>query len=96
MASTMVPLLLCGTMIGVLLSKVFPPVLITGFLVCYLLLSTVKMFKKGKQLTLKENEDRKKIANALLEHQQEEDQTMCVDEGHAHFSPNFKNELKAS
>ena len=60
MAATMIPLLLCGTMIGVLLSKIFPPVLITCLLVMYLLYSTYKMYFKGMQLTKKENADRAK------------------------------------
>jgi len=62
MAATIVPLLLIGTMIGVLLSKILPPVAITGCLCLYLIYSTYKMFTKAKETTKKENEKRKAVA----------------------------------
>jgi len=54
----MIPLLLCGTVIGVLLSKFLPPSVVTGLLVLYLFFSTWKMFSKAKEITKKENSQR--------------------------------------
>ena len=58
MAAAMIPLLLCGTMIGVLLSKFLPPSVVTALLVMYLIYSTWKMFAKAVQTTKKENAER--------------------------------------
>ena len=58
MAAAMIPLLLCGTMIGVLASKFLPPSVVTALLVAYLLYSTWKMFAKAVQTTKKENAQR--------------------------------------
>lgn len=55
MATAMIPLLLCGTMIGVLLSKFLPPAVVTAGLVSYLLYSTYKMFFKAIEVSKKEN-----------------------------------------
>ena len=55
MATAMIPLLLCGTMIGVLLSKFLPPAVVTAGLVSYLLYSTYKMFFKAIEISKKEN-----------------------------------------
>jgi len=63
MAATIVPLLLIGTMIGVLLSKILPPVAITGCLCLYLIYSTYKMCTKAMETTRKENAKRKAIAD---------------------------------
>ena len=53
-ASLIVPLLLAGTMIGVLLTKVLPPILILVFMVAYLFHTTLKMFQRARELTIKE------------------------------------------
>jgi len=68
MATTMIPLLLIGTMIGVLLSKILPPVAITGCLCLYLFYSTYKMCTKAIEVTKKENAKRRLAAenNELL------------------------------
>lgn len=67
MATTMIPLLLIGTMIGVLLSKILPPVAITGCLCLYLIYSTYKMCVKAIEVTKKENAKRRLVAeNAEL------------------------------
>lgn len=67
MATTMIPLLLIGTMIGVLLSKILPPVAITGCLCLYLFFSTYKMCTKAIEITKKENAKRRLVAeNAEL------------------------------
>merc|ERR1711904_184852 len=62
MAATIVPLLLIGTMIGVLLSKILPPVAITGCLCLYLRYRTYKMCTKALETTRKENAKRQAIA----------------------------------
>lgn len=52
----LVPLLLLGTMVGVTLNKVCPPILILVSLTLVLIINTVKTLKKGKELYKKENE----------------------------------------
>lgn len=52
-------------MIGVMLSKFLPPVAVTGLLVLYLFYSTWKMFSKAREVTKKENKQRKEVKDAL-------------------------------
>lgn len=61
MGTAMIPLLLCGTMIGVLLSKFLPPSVVCAGLVTYLLYSTYKMFFKAIEISKKENAEREMI-----------------------------------
>jgi len=49
-----IPLLLAGTMIGVMLTKVLPPILTVIFLTLYLVFSGWKMFVKARKETAKE------------------------------------------
>jgi len=65
LASCMVPLLIGGTMIGVMLSKLLPPVFILGSLIIYLLLSIWKIFKKASSSWKKEKEEREIFSSDL-------------------------------
>lgn len=56
LAATMIPLLLAGTMLGVLLSKLLPAVIITGALIGYLGLSIIKLYFRGLSAHKKEQE----------------------------------------
>lgn len=78
MAAAMIPLLLCGTMIGVLLSKFLPPAVVTGCLVLYLVYSTWKMFEKARQITKKENTERAKLT-AIQQQNNSEMNTVIQD-----------------
>jgi len=53
-AGACIPLLLAGTMIGVMLTKVLPPILTVIFLTLYLVFSGWKMFVKARKETAKE------------------------------------------
>ena len=46
MTSCMLPLLLSGTMIGVILTKAFPPIIVIVLLIAYLTKSTISMYGK--------------------------------------------------
>lgn len=46
MTSCMLPLLLCGTMIGVILTKAFPAIIVITLLILYLTKSTFSMYSK--------------------------------------------------
>lgn len=56
MAGIVIPMLLAGTVVGVFGAKVFPPVLILSFLLCFLLVSICSMFKKAVKMWKKETE----------------------------------------
>lgn len=70
MAATMIPLLLCGTMIGVYLSKLLPALVITVCLCLYLFYSVYKMFHKAMELTRKENAALKIAADVAIKDQE--------------------------
>lgn len=62
LACFIVPLILAGTMIGVMMTKALPPIFIFVTLVIYLVKTTRDTFKKAKSLYVTENEDKiKKI-----------------------------------
>lgn len=55
------PMLLLGTMVGVTLNKVLPPIVIIVSLTLVLIYNTFKTFRKGKQLYLKESKENKEV-----------------------------------
>lgn len=57
LVSFIVPLILSGTMIGVILMKILPPLIIFIFLILYLFISIRKVVMKGLELNKKENEE---------------------------------------
>ena len=63
LASVMIPLLLAGTMVGVLLSKFLPSFFITLALMVYLGLSILKLYKKGRKTHEQEKNQQKLINN---------------------------------
>lgn len=62
-ASSMIPLLLAGTTIGVILSKFLPSIIITCGLIFYLILSILKLYKRGMKMHLAEIEEKKMMEN---------------------------------
>lgn len=58
-AAVIIPLLLAGTQIGVILSKLFPPIAIIGGLVYFLQKTSVSMYKRAKKEWLTEQESRR-------------------------------------
>ena len=59
-SSYIIPLVLAGTMIGVLLTKLLPPLLIFALLVLYISQTTWDIFFKARDLWNKENEEKNK------------------------------------
>lgn len=57
LVSFIVPLILSGTMVGVMLMKILPPLIIFVFLVLYLFISIRKVVLKGLELNKKEKEE---------------------------------------
>lgn len=60
LVSFIVPLILAGTMVGVVVMKILPPLIIFIFLILYLFLSIRKVVKKGLELDRKEREKQEK------------------------------------
>lgn len=58
LAATCIPLLQAGTMVGVMLTKIQPPIIVVIFLAFYQVFSSWKMFKKAREETKKENSAR--------------------------------------
>jgi len=67
LAGSTIPLLLGGTMIGVMLTKILPPIIVVILLSAYLVFSGYKMYIKAKSTTKKENLAREKEKKALEE-----------------------------
>lgn len=90
MAAAIVPLLLIGTMVGVLASKTLPPVAITGCLCLYLVYSTYKMCQKAIEITKKENAARaeENSAKELVESASDLNETTLEDTAKKQFLSN--------
>lgn len=69
LAGTVIPLLLGGTMIGVLLTNILPPIITIVFLSLYLFYSTTGMYKKALKLHKQEEMEKlEKTAKAYKDH----------------------------
>lgn len=61
-ASIIVPLILSGTVIGVTLTKILPPVILLLVLLYYLLTTTKSMYTKAKDIYIKETAEKERHA----------------------------------
>jgi uncharacterized membrane protein YfcA len=88
LAGSCVPLLLAGTMIGIMFTQMFPPILTLSLLSIYLVFSLYKMFLKARSETKKEKalnaQEALGIESADPEYKNESDELKrgLLDRGH--------------